>query len=222
MCQTIKIPRTPITIPITFHSCNLCYNRKCCCEDAIRRRRIIIYRGFKSWSDTIRRLQSLEENNTLVRLITETPLPDEVVWTAAYAAKNIVQINFDILYWKESITWVTALVHQLERCGVLCVLMIYPILPRQVKTYQVLQLIDAVGSCTGCRIKIRFAEFKNPGLLIHSGFVQINGTSTPLSLVRQIQDDLWGCTDEFKQEFMEYLQYYAKTNKYNVSICEVT
>ena len=157
----------------------------------------------------------------VVRLITERFLPDEVIWVAAYSEMNVLQVNINVLQNWESIKWGIKMVHKAERCGIECVCMIYPVIPSHVKTYQVLQLIDAISDCMHCKVMIRFGDFKNPGLSVYSGFINLQGGEVPLSWIHRIKGNLWGCTDEYKSQFMKYLKFYADASIIDVRMCEV-
>jgi len=173
------------------------------------------------WTRAINNIQSHRNKGDYIRLITERFLPQEVIWAAAYSELNILQADVNVLQKWDSLKWAVALAHTAERCGVECLLMLYPIIPLHVKTYQVLQLIDAVSTCSHCKIMVRFGEFINYGLAIQSGFINLKGRDTPLSLVNRIKGNLWGCTDEYKSQFMEYLRFYTDANKIDLSVCEV-
>lgn len=214
--------RQPIKVT-QFRSCNLCYGKiRCCAGNDPNCRPVVVPSGCTDWKSVLANIQKWESWGTTIRLITEELLPDEIVWAAAYSENNILQINANILNNSmESLRWVIGMTHTAERCGIDCIIMVYPIVPLQVKTYQVLQIVEAVSSCSHCRIMIRFANFINEGLPIYSGFIRVNGVDTPLSMIHQVKGKLWGCTDEFKEQFMAYIRFYTEANGIDLQICEV-
>lgn len=220
--KKIKVNRHPILGTVHFQSCNLCYGKPNCCPHisscCIP---ILISKDYAYWSKLTSVLHQCQIHGDAIRLITERPLPNEILWEAAYSESNIFQANINILQDWECIKWVASLAHKAERCGVGCLLMVYPILPLRVKTYQVLKLLDAVNTCKHCKIMVRFGEFINYGLPIHSGFIKLDGYNTPLSLINRIDGNIWGCTDNYKFQFMNYLKFYADANNIDLRMCEV-
>lgn len=218
----LVIQRQPLSGILQFQSCNLCYGKPNCCPHISSCCvPIVIPQNYVYWTKAINNIQSHRNKGDHIRLVTEWFLPQEVIWAAAYSELNVLQANVNVLQKWDSLKWAVALAHTAERCGVECLLMLYPIIPLHVKTYQVLQLIDAVGTCSHCKIMIRFGDFINYGLAIRSGFINLRGRDTPLSLVNRIKGDLWGCTDEYKSQFMEYLRFYTDANKIDLRVCEV-
>lgn len=218
----IRVKRRPLSGTVHFQSCNLCHKGvNCCPHISSHCYLVLIPKDYVYWSKVLVQIQQHQDNNDTIRVITERALPNEVIWTVAYSEKNILQANVNIFQDWEQLKWAIALAHKAERCGVEYVLVIYPVLPLQTKLSQVLQILDAINSCRHCRVMIRFGEFINYGLPIQSGFIKLRGCETPLSLVNQIKGDLWGCTDDFKSQFMEYLKFYADANNVDVHMCEV-
>lgn len=219
--KRIRVRRRPFHDTVHFQSCNLCYGKlNCCPHISSCCIPIIVDKNYVYWAKLLKVLQHHQSNNEIVRLITERSLPNEIIWATAYSELNVFQANVNILQDWKNIKWAVSLAHKAERCGVECTIMIYPILPLMVKTYQVLQLLDAINTCKHCKIMIRFGEFINYGLPIQSGFFNLKGYHTPLSLVNRIQGDVWGCTPNYRLQFMEYLKFYAEVDNIDVKMCE--
>lgn len=218
----IKVRRRPLSGTVCFQSCNLCYGGlNCCPHISSCCHPIVIPSDYVYWSRVMTVLERCQNNNDIVRIITERALPNDIIWAAVYSEMNVLQAHVNIFQDWEHIKWAIALAHKAERCGVGCVLLIYPILPLQTKLSQVLQILDAINACKHCKVMIRFGEFINYGLPIQSGFIKLRGCNTPLSLVNHINGDVWGCTNEFKSQFMEYLKFYADANNIDLNVCEV-
>lgn len=218
----IKVRRHPLSGTVCFQSCNLCQGGvNCCPHISSCCRPIVIPSDYVYWSRVVTTLEQCQNDKDTVRIITERALPNDVIWAAVYSEMNVIQANINIFQDWEHIKWAIALAHTAERCGVECVLMIYPILPLQVKLSHVLQILDAINTCKHCKVMIRFGEFINYGLPIQSGFIKLRGHNIPLSLVNRIKGNIWGCTDEFKSQFMEYLRFYADANNIDLRMCEV-
>lgn len=216
------IPRHPITKVPEFHSCNLCYGKTNCCPHVSScLHPIIIPRGHTNWTETLQLIHQYKALKVNIRLVAEQELPDEVLWDAAYSAWNCVQVNVNILQPWAAMTWAISLVHKVKTCGLEGVLMVYPIVPIHVRTYQVLQLVATIAECTHCKVMIRFGEFMDDCPLVDSGFVRLMGSKIPLSQVHCIGGNLWGCSDDYKSQFMEYLRFYADATKIDVQPCEV-
>lgn len=218
----IRVKRRPLSGTVCFQSCNLCYTGvNCCPHISSCCHPIIIPSDYVYWSKVLIQIQQYQDNNDTIRIITERSLPNEVIWAAVYSEKNVLQANINLFQDWEQIKWAIALAHKAEKCGVECVLVVYPILPLQTKLSQVIQILDAINTCKHCKVMIRFGEFINYGLPIHSGFIKLRGCDIPLSLVNRIKGDLWGCTDDFKSQFMKYLRFYADVSNIDVQVCEV-
>ena len=218
----IKVARQPLLETIHFQSCNLCYGKvNCCPHISSCCYPILIPSDYVCWSKIITIIQQYQHNGDNIRVITEKALPKEVIWAAVYSELNVLQANINIFQDWEQLKWAVSLAHKAEKCGVECILFIYPIIPVHTKLSHVLQLLSAVTDCKHCKIMIRFGEFINYGLPIHSGFINLKGQEISLSLINRIKDNLWGCTDTFKSHFIRYLKFFAEANNLDVRICEV-
>ena len=220
--RKIRVKRRPLLSTVRFQSCNLCYKKSNCCPHISSCcRPVVISKHYRTWDKLLETLQRHQAKGNVIRVVTEQVLSNDIIWAMSYSELNVLQVNVDIQQDWESIKWAISMAHKAEKCGVECLLFIYPVLPPFVKTYHVLQLIDAINDCRHCKIMIRFGDFINYGLFIQSGFIILRGNKIPLSLVNRIDGDLWGCTEEFKSQFMEYLKFYADDNKIDVRACEV-
>lgn len=172
------------------------------------------------WDEVESMIWQLDEQKALLRLITDVDIPQKILWAASYDAKNILQINVDMLHYGKVAHWVRKLVFNADKCGVYSVLFIHPIIPDVVKTYQVLELMHDMRNHKYVHFDLKFGEFE--GINEIDGYLNFNGKPVSNRYLVKNSQGLWQCTEEYLNLFLKKIQIYTEARNISVAICGIT
>lgn len=245
--KSIRVQRTPIIHRTAIYPRKACYSKevncktcKLCTENCDCNGKIfvrvpdsqvesgtdeykIIYLSSEvehNWEEIEDMVWQLDDEKALLRLITDVEIPQKILWAASYNAKNILQINVDMLHYSKSANWIRQLVFNADKCGVYCVLFVYPIIPDVVRTYDVLDLIHDLRNHRYVHFDLKFGEFE--GIDEVEGYLNFNGKPVSSKYLTRNPQRLWQCTEEYLNLFLSKVQIYTGARNISVAICGVT
>lgn len=214
---------------VSYENCRLCTETSDCqgnehlraCELLYNKKEVyrVLYISTKDydWGEIESTIWRLEKEGLLLRLIIDRDIPDRVLWAASYSAKNIFQVNINMINLDVNINWIQRLIALAGNCGVYSVLFLYPIIPGIVKSYTVLDVIDNFKN-VGCHhVTLKFGEIINCNE--SNGYLNFNGIPVPTQYLIQTPQGTWRCTPEYLKLFLEKVQIYTIPRKISVSIC---
>lgn len=173
------------------------------------------------WDEIEGMIWQLDEQKELLRLIIDVPIPQKVLWAASYNARNILQINVDMLHYGErAANWIRQLVFNADKCGVYSVLFIHPIIPDVVRTYQVLDIIHELRNHKYVQFDLKFGEFE--GIEEVDGYLNFNGKPISSKYLIKNSQGFWQCTEEYLDLFLNKVQIYTVARNIPVVICGMT
>ena len=173
--------------------------------------KVLVIPSDPDWTKILSKIQSCKERGLTLRLITSVQLPKEIIWKASYNENNIIHININMLH-IENFSWVSQAVRITEKCGILSLLFMYPIVPHVVKTYQVLQIVESVESCLHCELRLKFLELNPEDVSLEEkeNLIKVEDMT--------LDEHTWKCDPEFINIYMKYLTFYIKIKKSNLNI----
>lgn len=211
--------RTPICPKVEYNCCKLCNN----CINCNGKQLNVFYANTNEYdfNTLINDIWECEDTKKNVRLVIDVPIPKEVVWATSFSEKNILQINVNMLDFKtpNSYQWLGETMNIANRCGLFCILLLYPIVPTITRTYEVIRLIDMVRYFGKFHTYLKFLESNN---IIHYGN-WLNFNNTPIAASNFVYEEpYWKCSDDFKKKFLDIVMLYTKPYKLPISICGKT
>ncbi len=222
------VQRTPISSLLRNFDCPLSYTETDCrgnCfltmnEEKGKYRHFHVNVGFTL--EDFDRLETLiwicESDKKLVRLTTDIELPKELLWAVSFNAKNILQINVDMLQFKRNFDWIRRTAHLSNNCGLYNVYCIHSIVPTVVKTYDVLELMDALRNTGYHHFTLKFPQFeiqRKP-----KDYFNFEGHLVPAKYVTKVRKDhIWSCTQEFIENFVAILNEYIIPRSVSMTVC---
>lgn len=225
--RTAIFPRKPVdTSVICYESCKLCDSFIDCQGNCLESfdsidnldcyRVLFVSKDFENWGELVEIIWSLDVLGVLLRLITDTELPQEVLWAASYNCKNILQINLDMTQAENDMNWVRKLMGWSNSCGLFSVIFLYPIIPTIVRTYQVVDVMDSLRNYGCHHFSLKFSKLS--GCKSFDDGVCFHGKLIPLKYLTS-SECFWECSSRFMEEFMEKINIYSIPRKISVSIC---
>lgn len=169
------------------------------------------------WVAIEAQIWNLENKGLLLRLIIDRDIPDRVLWAASYSAKNIFQVNINMIDLEKNLSWIQRLVSLAGNCGLYSVLFLYPIIPGLVKSYDVLEVIDNFRNAGYHHITLKFGEITNCDEV--DGYLNFGGTPVSTRYLTQTSQGTWECTKEYLKLFTEKIQVYTIPRKVSISVC---
>lgn len=169
------------------------------------------------WDEIEARIWQLEKKGLLLRLIIDRDIPDRVLWAASYSAKNIFQVNINMIHLEKNLEWIQKLVAMAGNCGLYSVLFLYPIIPGLVKTYNVLEVIDNFRNAGYHHVTLKFGKIVNCEET--DGYLNFGGIPVSTKYLIQTSPKVWECTKEYLDLFVEKVQIYTTPRKVSISVC---
>ncbi len=213
---------------VNYESCKLCSSYKDCndaqfctegSEETLELYRVIYISDSCDWEELEARIWDLDNKKVNLRLITDVELPDRVMWAASYSAKNIFQININMIQLDDSISWIQKLMSISSNCGLYCVLFLYPIIPDLVKTYHVIEILDNFRNAGYHHTTLKFGELTNCEEF--EGYLNFNGKPISTRFLTKTESG-WKCTEEYLRSFLDKVNLYTIPRKMSVSICGIS
>lgn len=172
------------------------------------------------WEEVEDLIWQLDAEKALMRLIIDVDIPQKILWAASYNAKNVIQINVNMLKYSADLGWVREIVFNANKCGAYVVLFIHPIIPDVVKTYDVLNLIHDMRNHSHVHFNLKFGEFE--GIEEIDGYLNFNGHPVSSEYLVKNSQGRWQCTEEYLQLFTERLKIYTDARKVSIAVCGMT
>lgn len=155
------------------------------------------------------------EHKKSTRLIVDFEVDERILWAASYADYNVLQIN--VFLYKKDLSWVGRLAQIANKCGMIVVLFLFPIVPNRVFPHHVLKVIDMIKNLSSQYIMLRFAESKSK-LIGWDNWLNINGKATNKKFI-QVDHENWCCSSLFKEKFIKIIKEYTEPRKIPVGVC---
>ena len=219
--------RKPLCSEIEWDKCKLCSQLEDCSGNSyvsvddspqLEMAKIIrVSSDFEDWKNLEQQIWQLGAQGEVLRLVTDTSLPKEIIWATSYSDKNIIQANINMLSTKTEIPWIDKLMSIANRCGVYCVLCLHPIVPGIVRTYHVIDIIDRIMRKGQFHITLKFCEIHGT-IIEHNGWLNFNGHPLSTRYMEKTNDG-WVCSDEYIQKFLKKLELFLVTKKLSVTVC---
>ena len=197
-----------------FRTCELLYNNSNWCKNNGKYINRCMEAGF-DFDRTFEAISHGREHNKTARLIVDFEVDERILWAASYADHNILQIN--VFLCKKDLSWVGRLSHIANKCGMIVVLFLFPIVPNRIMPHHVLRVIDMVKNLPSQYIMLRFAESKSR-LLEHGNWMNINGKAVDKRFI-QVNNENWGCSPLFKERFMKLIMEYTEPRGIKIGVC---
>lgn len=178
---------------------------------------LVIDDEIEDWQEVIDDIIAAKNNKEYMRVVTDVPLPKEVIYELAYSPFNVLQYNLDLYMGKEELDTFKSSIFTASNCGLYIAVLLYPILPGVVRVYDVIELINSFRNL--CRhVCLKFIEVKEP-ISPRNGYYNINGEAVPEWTLKRTEDETLQCSDLYISKFLTSLQKYIVPRKINVSIC---
>ena len=181
---------------------------------------VTVSTSHRSSLDTLNSIQRAKQLQQNICLSTEKPIERELVWELAYSPQNILQVNVCMMEPVEKLGWAIELIHLAEICGIVCSLVILPIIPNVTKTENVLRVIDSIKNCNHCTIYLKFSPFVQYKPLVYNKTISVNGISIPKEYVTRYNSYMWKCSNLYMEEFYSIVKFYTDTTKFKVVIIQ--
>lgn len=177
---------------------------------------LVIDDEVEDWQEVIDDILAAKNNKDYMRVVTDVPLPDEVVYELAYSPFNVLQYNIDLYMGRSELDALKASIFTASNCGLYISVMLHPILPGVVRVYNIIELINSFRNLCN-HVCLKFIEVKEP-LRPCNGYYNINGEAVPEWTLEKAEETLQ-CSPLYTSKFISSLQKYVVPRKINVSIC---
>ena len=176
--------------------------------------------SYSDWDELEAKIWDLDRQKVFLRLIIDREIPDRILWATSYSAKNVLQLNVNMIYLDDSLPWVQKLMFMSGNCGLYCVLFLYPIVPDLLKTYHVIDVIDNFRNTGYHHTTLKFSEFTECKEV--DGYLNFNGKPVSTKFLTKTDAGGWKCTDDYLKKFLDKVNLYAIPRKMSVSICGIS
>ena len=221
----IQYDRTPINTvsESNYKKCPLCFCMKDCYGKEYNESHEYecIYATENSdWKSIENNIWAAQERSSLLRLVVDSDVPNEVIWAYSYHAMNILQINVDMLRYKELLPSIQHIMSMADNCGGYILLHLYPIIPTVIKVDSVLEIIDNFRNSCHFHISLDFVEIFNC-MEFDSGYVAYNKIPIPSEYLNKLEDGIFVCCDDFKRAYINKIRLYTEQRKLSVGVCKI-
>lgn len=185
-------------------------------ENSFRLIRIIEQQTDEQWEEMCKHITFVRAQGCNIRVVTDVPVPKDVIFQLAYSPFNVIQYNVNLLGSDEEFRAIRGSLTTADNCGLYVVLMVYPIIPEVTRTSDVLEFLNSMG-CTCNTLCFKFIELpaeRKPKLHCFN----INGHLLPDKYM-ELQDDKWVCNQYFKENFCTIMMSFLAPRKINCSLC---
>lgn len=171
--------------------------------------------------ELIKKIQFVKSLRCYVRLITDVPLENEILFTLGYDALNVVQYNINILESsKDYLSRMKRSIFTADNCGLYVGLMVYPIIPGVTKSYDVLELLNSFR-CSCNNIAFRYLELPSTIKTFteeeHTYF-NVNGYVVSAEYYKNIGNK-WVVNTYYRRTFSTIMTRFLTPRKVNCSCC---
>lgn len=166
------------------------------------------------WAHLTDRIATLAAQSAQACLIVDRRLPKNLVWKVSYLHSNTVVIHIDKPeYYTNTPAWIDNLVVTANKCGINCILYMFPILPGVTTLTDVLTMIDKYKFLNHIQIVLGFGIVTD-GNLVDDWIISDRYRIDTSYLYKY--DNEWYCSQEYQDEFLQTVRYYTDNHKISV------
>jgi hypothetical protein len=172
-------------------------------------------------SDLLNKIQFVKNAGCYIRLITDVPLPNEVLFALGYDPLNVIQFNINILESSEEyLRRMKGSIFIADNCGLYVGLMVYPIVPGVTKSYDVLEFLNSFR-CACNNICFKYLELPSNTKITKVGlnsYFNVNGYVVTADYYMQL-GDMWVVNSYYRRTFSTIMTRFLTPRKVNCSCC---
>lgn len=230
ICRKTICKRTPITsVVVEYDGCGLINST---CEECALQQfycdwdasledydynviRLIRIQDIDDTKELLHKIQYVESIGCYLRLITDVPLEDEVLYALGYNSLNVVQFNINILD-ELLLNIMKHSIFTADNCGIYVSLMLFPIIPEVTHTSQVLEILNAFRcSCNIICFKYLEIPVDFPSV---DGYFNVNGNCVSSEYYIKLGDK-FVVNAYFRRTFSTVISRFLSPRKVNCSSC---
>ena len=160
-------------------------------------------------------IQYVKSQSCNIRLISDVPVPKQVVFELAYSPYNVIQINIDLLLDSQFISDMLDTVTLASNCGLYTSVMLFPIIPELTPTYELLEMINRIHY--NCKVVcFKFIEFDLS--VCKDGRFELG----PVSISDKYFENHNGkyvCSKYYKDSFCTIVSKFLESHRISCSLC---
>lgn len=213
--KSIQVGHKPFCRCVTF-TCKGCRYKRDCLQ-LTRKYVCVTIPQSPIWEQIYAQVNKAKQRNKDVYVITNKKLSDEFIWDVSYSPRNTLQLNVALN--KDTGEWISPMVHLAERCGICVNVVIHSIIPKVTSEVKLFSILESIRNCTNYRLILHFSAYKVYGNPQNVTRFTVQRTSIPVTDLKFIWDDLWSCSDEYKEHILDLVQFYLGINKMTIVLC---
>lgn len=169
-------------------------------------------------NELIKKITFIKSLGCYVRLITDVPVADEVLFLLGYDPLNVVQFNINIV--ESSDKYIKTMKHSIftaDNCGLYVGLMLYPIIPGVTKCHDILEFLNSFR-CSCNNICFRYLDIPESIEDMDSDYFNINGNMVPRCYYTKLGQK-WVVNSYYRRTFSTIMTRFLTGRKVNCSCC---
>lgn len=165
----------------------------------------------------IDKIQGIKNEGAYIRLVTDKPLPAEVVTSLMYSPFNIIQYNINCMDnvsrgdMKKSLAVA-------KNCGLYTSVLFYPIIPTIIKVSYILSMLEEYHSLVNY-FCLNFLSTHGVLPQNYGGHYNINGYLVPDKYMTYNKEGGIQCNESYLSDFITVLNSFVRPRKINVILC---
>lgn len=168
--------------------------------------------------DLIKKILFVKSLGCYIRLITDAPLDNEVLFTLGYDPLNVIQFNINLLdFSKDYIKGMKHSIFTADNCGLYVGLMLYPIIPGVTKSHEVLEFLNSFR-CSCNNICFKYLELPLSTKKYEDSYFNVNGHVVPSCYFVKLGNKLV-VSPYYRRTFSTIMTRFLTPRKVNCSCC---
>lgn len=222
--------RTPVTSETieyegcTIEDCKDCAGKLYCKISATRESDDTNFRLIRvketlteeQWNEIIKGITFVRTQGCNIRMVTDVPVPKEVIFELAYSPYNVIQYNVNLFDSDESFREIRSSLTTADNCGLYVCLMLFPIIPVATKSSDILEFLNSMG-CSCNMLCFKFIELPSE-MKPKMHCFNVNGHILPEEYM-ELQGNKWVCNQYFKENFCTIMMTFLTPRKISCSLC---